>query len=146
MAAYCGGISRGYREWSEPEEERLSCRESKRDKSDSLEFLVVSVSTRDQRAEEIPARFALWADVWRNETRNISDVREVIGHYAYRRIIEMGPDVVPLVLRELERAPDFWFYALRKLTGANPVRQEYAGNVKKMRHAWLTWAKKNRRI
>jgi hypothetical protein len=88
----------------------------------------------------------MWAKVWRNETGNISNVREVISHYAYRRIIEMGPAVVPFILKELERSPDFWFYALRKLTTANPVRQEYAGNVKKMREAWLTWAKKNKKL
>lgn len=146
MGAYCGDRLIGYREWREPDKERIGCSVSEKRKSDIFEFLVVSEAAREEGAEEIRSRFTLWANVWRNETRNISNVREVIGHYAYRRIIEMGPAVVPYVLRELERFPDLWFYALRKLTNANPVRQEYAGNVRKMREAWLTWAKKNKKI
>lgn len=146
MGAYCSDPLIGYREWSRSDERNVSCDVAERRKVDILEFVPVSESTPEQSVQEIRSRFAMWAKVWRNETRNISNVREVTSHYAYRRIIEMGPTVVPFILKELERSPDFWFYALRKLTTANPVRQEYAGNMKKMREAWLTWAKKNKRL
>ena len=33
----------------------------------------------------------------------------------------MGPEVIPLILAELENEPDYWFAALRELTGENPV-------------------------
>jgi len=146
LGSYCGDRLIGYREWSEADEENVSCHIADRRKSDILELVLVSEAASEQTAEDIGRRFAVWAELWRNETRNISNVSQVIDHYAYRRIIEMGPAVVPLVLKELERAPDFWFYALRRLTGANPVRREHAGNVKKMRDAWLTWAKRNKRL
>lgn len=146
MGAYCCDPLIGYREWGEADEKNVTCGVAERDKVDILEFVPISEATPEQKVEEIRDQFAMWAKVWRNETRNISNVREVIGHYAYRRIIEMGPAVVPFILKELERAPDFWFYALRKLTTANPVRQKYAGNVKKMREAWLIWARKNKKL
>ena len=34
----------------------------------------------------------------------------------YQRIIGMGLPVVPLILEELEREPDQWFWALEAIT------------------------------
>jgi len=53
----------------------------------------------------------------------------------------MGPEVVPLMLRELETAPDHWFRALRALTGANPVPPQSSGKLPEMAIAWLGWAR-----
>lgn len=47
---------------------------------------------------------------------------EMAMHPAYQRIIGLGPEVAPLLLRELERQPDHWFWALKALTGADPRR------------------------
>lgn len=63
---------------------------------------------------------------------------------AYQRIIGMGPDAVPLILAQLEAEgddPDQWFWALRAITAANPVKPEDQGNTVKMAEAWLRWAK-----
>jgi hypothetical protein len=49
----------------------------------------------------------------------------------------MGPAAVPLILRELERQPDHWFWALTAITGEDPVRPEDAGNIERMAQAWL---------
>lgn len=38
-----------------------------------------------------------------------------------QRIIGMGPVVVPLILEELRREPDHWFWALEMLTEDDPV-------------------------
>jgi hypothetical protein len=80
---------------------------------------------------------------WRAETCFLSDINEKCNHPAYLQIIEMGPDVVPLILEELEREPDHWFAALRKLTGENPVPAEARGRLKDMTLAWLDWARKH---
>ena len=54
----------------------------------------------------------------------------------------MGPPVVPLILQSLKKQPNDWFYALRAITGANPVRSADAGDMQKMAQAWVTWGKK----
>jgi hypothetical protein len=51
----------------------------------------------------------------------------------------MGPTVVPDILRELKREEDHWFWALRAITGENPVAPEYAGNLEEMAKAWIAW-------
>ena len=56
----------------------------------------------------------------------------------------MGPSVVPLILSRLESEgsePDHWFWALRALTGANPVTENECGDIAKMARAWIDWGK-----
>jgi hypothetical protein len=65
-------------------------------------------------------------------------------HPAYQEIIGLGPDVVPFLLRDLEKTQRHWFIALRRLTGANPIPPTAAGNVPKMIEAWRQWAAENR--
>ena len=55
--------------------------------------------------------------------------------------IELGPAVVPLLLRELERRPNHWFAALRALTGADPVAPADRGRLGVMAEAWIKWGK-----
>lgn len=147
MGAYCGEPLIGYRDWHEPDEAGAAfCHGAYQDKIDLLELALVSEAEPEKTIEEVEGRFAILAETWRNETRNISNMTEVFSHYAYRRVIDLGPRVIPVILRELERQPDLWFFALRKITGANPVRKEYAGNMKKIRDAWLRWGRQNKKL
>jgi hypothetical protein len=57
----------------------------------------------------------------------------------YQRIIGMGAAAVPLLLEELQREPDQWFWALEAITEANPVPAEDAGKVRRMAQAWIDW-------
>jgi len=59
----------------------------------------------------------------------------------YQKIIGMGWDAVPLILEELQREPDQWFWALEAITDENPVPPEVAGKVRPMAEAWITWGK-----
>jgi hypothetical protein len=49
--------------------------------------------------------------------------------------------VIPLLLRELQATPDHWFWALKELTGENPVTPASRGNVAAMAKCWLDWGK-----
>jgi hypothetical protein len=49
----------------------------------------------------------------------------------------MGSRVVPLILRDLRRKPDHWFWALAAITGEEPIPPEDAGNMQRMAQAWL---------
>ena len=80
---------------------------------------------------------------WRVETGMMSLVSKMVIHPAYQRIIGMGQPVVPLILRELEREPDHWFWALQSITGANPVRPEQRGRLTQMAGAWIQWGKEH---
>jgi len=62
---------------------------------------------------------------------------------SYQRIIGMGLAAVPLLLEELSREPDHWFWALEAITEENPVPREAAGNVPLMAKAWVEWGKQH---
>ena len=90
---------------------------------------------------DLAEQFTNLAAVWREAALPLSSSRQVIAHPAYQAIIALGPAVVPLLLRELEREPDHWFAALRTLTGANPVTLEQQGQISAMAQSWLRWGK-----
>ena len=76
---------------------------------------------------------------WKTGRRRGADVAQMTAHPAYRQIVGMGEQAIPLILEELERQADHWFPALHELTGISPVPAESKGNIAKMRQAWLDW-------
>src|SRR5256885_3075466 len=50
-----------------------------------------------------------------------SSMKAASEHPAYQEIIQLGPDVIPVLLRDLDQTKRHWFIALRVLTGANPI-------------------------
>jgi hypothetical protein len=78
---------------------------------------------------------------WKKDTEIDSSITRMIRHPAYQEIIHMGEPVVPLLLAELKREPDFWFAALRTITGVDPVPQASAGKIEEMTKAWIDWGR-----
>jgi hypothetical protein len=78
---------------------------------------------------------------WRKETRFTSSVTDMAMHRSYQRIIGLGPAAIPLLLRELERQPDHWFWALHAITGVDPTTPAQKGKVQEMAKAWLDWGR-----
>lgn len=78
---------------------------------------------------------------WKPAVEAMSSVTTMVLHPAYQQIIALGPRAIPLLLRELDRELDHWFWALRVLTGENPVPTGIRGNMAAMREAWLAWGR-----
>lgn len=90
----------------------------------------------------LPAeRFQRLAATWQAETKYLSSLKEIVLNRAYQQIIGMGDQAVPLILRELEREPDHWFWALTAITGYEPDLPEESANVETMAAAWLEWGR-----
>jgi hypothetical protein len=94
-----------------------------------------------QSPEDVRAKFRGLVKQWKKETGHMSSAVRMAGHPAYQEIIGMGPPVVPLLLGELRRDPDFWFAALRAITGENPVPAQSAGRIDEMARAWVAWGR-----
>ena len=76
---------------------------------------------------------------WKRETQSVSSLRESAMNASYQRIIGFGPAVMPLIIAEMKREPDWWFWALRAITGVDPVRDEDRGRLAVMTNVWLRW-------
>ncbi|MFM9264640.1 hypothetical protein [Tychonema sp. BBK16] len=92
---------------------------------------------------ELEAEFNSLVEEWRDQTRMLSLVTQKSMNPAYQRIIGMGQPIVPLIFRDLEQKPDHWFWALRAITGENPVKPEQRGRIKQMAQAWIQWGKEH---
>ena len=106
---------------------------------------------REQHGESFVFRtlseiFSDLAIQWKEDTWFLSSSAQISRHPAYRKIIKMGDSAIPLILEDLQRAPDQWFVALGEITGSNPVTEDDSGIVDKMRDAWLQWGRKNNYI
>lgn len=97
----------------------------------------------DIRSETLEEKFRRLAGTWQGETAYFSSMEDAERHPAYQEIIRLGPEVLPLLLRDLAGNHTHWFGALEAITGARPVPHEDAGKVEKMAEAWLHWAKEN---
>lgn len=104
----------------------------------SLKFEARVVEARVNDNERL---FNQLASQWESETGMLSVLSQKVLHPAYQRIIGMGEKAIPLLLKELEREPNHWFWALRAITGVNPVKPENRGRIKRMAQDWLDWGR-----
>ena len=94
-----------------------------------------------RRTLSISERFTALATEWRQETGALSSTSQMVLHPNYQQIIGLGHAALPLILAELEREPDHWFWALRAITGIDPVPREDRGNLRRMAAAWIAWGR-----
>jgi RNA polymerase sigma factor (sigma-70 family) len=86
-------------------------------------------------------RFQRLAAAWRANRGPTSSLTELAMRPEYQQIIGMGTDAVPLLLQELQRELDHWFWALVAITGEDPVGPEHKGKLSEMRKVWVQWGK-----
>jgi hypothetical protein len=93
--------------------------------------------------DSIEATFQALAEEWRRDTSHLSWTSMRVQHPAYLKIIAMGSDVLPLLLRELQEGhcPSDWLWVLRAITGAigPTIPKEDLGRVRRIADAWLRW-------
>jgi hypothetical protein len=92
-----------------------------------------------EEGRSVSERFNRLATEWKEQSRFLSNTAQMAMLRPYQRIIGMGPSVVPLILEELRREPDQWFWALEAITELNPVPPEAMGKVRQMAQAWVRW-------
>lgn len=96
-----------------------------------------------ERSAEADAqdRFPRLTAEWKQESRYLSNTAQMALLRPYQRIIGLGRAALPLILQELQREPDHWFWALEAITDENPVPAEASGDVARMTQAWIEWGK-----
>jgi hypothetical protein len=76
---------------------------------------------------------------WQEETAFLSSITDIAMHPAYQQIIGLGEDVLPFIMNELSSKPNHWFWALKAITGVDPVPHEKRGNIEAMTDEWIKW-------
>ena len=92
--------------------------------------------------EAVLSKFEQLVAEWKANRNQTNSGTEMFTHPAYQKIIGMGSEVVPLILKEMEANLDHWFWALKAISGKDPVPPAHRGRLKLMAEDWLRWAKK----
>ncbi len=104
---------------------------------------VQAKATTDLLPETLANKFQRLANAWTAAVGHLSSSSKRENHPIYKEIIALGPDLIPLLLADLDKNQRHWFTALSALTGPDPVPVEDAGKILKMSDAWLRWGKEN---
>jgi hypothetical protein len=95
--------------------------------------------TTTAATQALTERFTRLVKQWKSECRYMSNLAQMAILRSYQNIIGMGDPAIPLILQELKKETDHWFWALEAITGENPVRNKSAGKVELMAQAWVEW-------
>lgn len=77
---------------------------------------------------------------WKSRPRFLSMIDSCLRD-DYQQIIGLGSLAVPLILRELDRDLDHWFWALSAITHENPIPSDEEGDLEAMRKRWIAWGR-----
>lgn len=91
--------------------------------------------------DSVEREFSKLAREWRDERHATSSTSKIAMHPAYQKIVGLGPAAIPLILRELQKELDHWFWALEAITRENPVPEGSYGRMAEMAAAWLKWGR-----
>jgi hypothetical protein len=89
-------------------------------------------------------KFKRLVSAWRMERGAMSSITEAVLRPAYQSIIGMGEPAIQFLIQQLKTEgadPDQWFWALKAITGVDPVKEADRGNYRKMAQSWTRWAK-----
>lgn len=105
----------------------------------SIEHYLIPSSTQWHYPQ---IRFSKLKEEWENATAALSSISDISMHPSYQQIIGMGPIAILMILGELQEKPQHWFWALKCITGEDPVPPELRGRTKEMAKIWIEWGKK----
>jgi hypothetical protein len=82
---------------------------------------------------------------WKKETGGYSLINQITKNKNYQYIIDMGEKVVPLIFKDLQNEPFYWFEALNQILKPqqDPILKKHYGNIDKMAQDWLKWGKEH---
>jgi len=102
----------------------------------------VAVLLYPQR-EDIEAEFSELVRQWKSARRAKFLVFTLAMHPAYQKIIGMGKPAIRLILSELNREVDHWFWALETISREDPVPESSKGNMEEMARIWTQWGREH---
>lgn len=93
----------------------------------------------EPESHEDTEKFERLKTEWDRSSAHMSSITDIVMLPSYQEILGMGKTAIPLILHELENEPAHWFWALRAITGEDPVPAESRGRVREMAQAWIEW-------
>ena len=91
------------------------------------------------RQQQVKTKFNTLKTKWLESASYHSNPIDLYENIYYKEIIELGKDVIPLLIEDLDSPMGDWYCALNKITGENPIQNINKGITKKMTEDWKKW-------
>jgi hypothetical protein len=91
---------------------------------------------------DVESEFRELTKQWKSERTSTSFASDIAMLPSYQKIIGLGKDALPLILAELDRELDHWFWALSMISREDPVPPESHGKMREMAMYWRIWGRK----
>ena len=99
---------------------------------------------KQERERETGSRLRELAEIWRDDTYDLSSYTAIVGDPAYQHVIKrFGAEAVPFLLGELESGHFNWVWALREITRQDPVPEGDQIYIDRVAQAWVKWGREN---
>ena len=80
---------------------------------------------------------------WYSEIMFVSNPNIIVENANYKKIIELGINVVPFLVKDMKENNTHWFVALQSILKVNPIKPEHNGFVKMMVNDWAEYLEKS---
>jgi hypothetical protein len=87
----------------------------------------------------IKASFNYYYEEWNKEIKYQSSTDDITNNSFFKKIIDLGSEVIPYIIEVLRDTPSFLIVALYRITGENPVSPDHCGKIKEMTKDWIEW-------
>lgn len=130
-------------EWLDPRQEDRAERDARRQSWYEARPTLALRRIAHAAPTDLGTRFNALQIAWHQEYGPSSSFTEITRCPSYRKIVNLGKQVLPLIFRDLQRRPepDHWFDALVEITKVDPVRPKDRGYSRRMAKVWLKWAR-----
>jgi hypothetical protein len=88
-------------------------------------------------SRDVGELFHSYASEWRADTMFESNLDKKILHSSYQKIIGLGPEALPFILRDLINNGGHWFWALAAIAGED--KAEGSATVDEAVELWKAW-------
>ena len=99
------------------------------------------MSRQQHQGGTLKDRFENLKQQWEHDTMHRSDTESRVNHPAYREVVRMGKEVVPLIIEDIRNnGTAFWWFALLDILKEGPHIPEYArGRITLLNEMWVAW-------
>src|SRR5262245_38789145 len=94
-------------------------------------------------ATDVKTEFERLKKEWYDRTSFHSNPDIIFGHPAYQKMIDLGPEIIPLVFEEVKQHRGWWILALHLVVGVNPIPEKMRGRYPEMVECWLKWGREH---
>lgn len=87
-------------------------------------------------------KFNILAEQVENKWGMMSGRHDIMSDPNYQEIVHMGKNIIPLLLKKLEKS-GMWLEALSSITGGINIPESHRGKINLIKQDWKNWAKKS---